>query len=292
MSHSDPIRNRYDFVYLFDCRDGNPNGDPDFENRPRVDPQTLQGLVTDVCLKRKIRDYVLLAKSVNGTIEPGYDIFVLSGSSLESRQRMPYDHLNLEMKMSDGQQISRARQWMCQNFFDVRAFGAVMATTAFNCGQVRGPVQLTFARSFDRVCSIEHTITRVNFTLDAKQHKTRGAEIGHKHTISYGLYRVYGFINPGFALQTGFSVQDLHVLWRAMLNMFDMERSAARGFMSSRGLYVFRHDSALGCASAHSLFEQIDVAKRDGIEAPSSFEDYIVTVNRARLPAGVALQEF
>jgi CRISPR-associated protein Csd2 len=285
-----PVRNRYDFVYLFDCHDGNPNGDPDYENRPRFDPQTLQGLVTDVCLKRKIRDYVLLLKSAKGSVEPGYDIFVLSGITLEARQRLPYDHLKLEPRTNDGRQIHRARHWMCENFYDVRMFGAVMATTDFNCGQVRGPVQITFARSLDPVSSTEHTITRVTFTLDAKaKQKTRGTEMGRKHTVSYGLYRAYGFVSPAFASQTGFSEEDLEVLWTTLLNMFEVDRTAARGLMSPRGLFVFRHDSALGCAPAHRLFERIAIQKRAGVESPSSFEDYVVTVNEVDLPPGVRL---
>lgn len=290
MSETPTLKNRYDFVYLFDCQDGNPNGDPDFDNAPRFDPETFEGLVSDVCLKRKIRDYVYLLKSSTGTVEPGYDIFVMSGSSLESRQRMPYDRVPLSPKDPNTDTIDQARKWMCQNFFDVRAFGAVMSTKKFNCGQVRGPVQITFARSIDRVFTTEHGITRVAYTTEEKtQSTTASTEMGRKHTIAYGLYCAHGFVNAAFAAQTGFTEDDLTVLWRALANMFDMDRSAARGLMSPRGLYVFKHSSTLGDAPAHKLFERVKVAKRDGIESPRSFDDYTVTVDAENLPPGVTL---
>lgn len=282
------IANRYDFVYLFDCQDGNPNGDPDFDNTPRFDPETFQGLVSDVSLKRKIRDYTYYAKSLAGVVEPGYEIFVMSGHTLESRQRLPYDNLPLQPKTKDRSQIEKARQWMCENFFDIRAFGAVMSTTDFNCGQVRGPVQLTFARSIDRIFSTEHAITRQAFTTE-KEAASKGGntQMGRKHTMAYGLYRAYGFVNPHFARATGFHEDDLDLLFRALANMFDVDRSAARGLISTRGLYVFKHSSALGEAPAQQLFDRIAVSSR--AESPRSFSDYTITVNDSSLPHGVEL---
>jgi len=276
---------RYDFVYLFDCQDGNPNGDPDADNSPRFDPETFQGLVSDVCLKRKIRDYVAVAKSG----QTGYEIFVQSGHSLESKQKQPYEHLSIAPKSTNAKDIEKAREWMCQNFFDVRAFGAVMSTTDFNCGQVRGPVQLTFARSIDRIFTTEHGITRVAYTKEEKKASTTATtEMGRKHTVAYGLYRAHGFINPVFAKQTGFSEDDLELLWKALENMFDLDHSAARGLMAARGLYVFKHRSALGEAPAHKLFESVSVRLKDGVVSPRSFQDYIVSEpDPASLPQGV-----
>ncbi|MFN0167514.1 MAG: type I-C CRISPR-associated protein Cas7/Csd2 [Bryobacteraceae bacterium] len=280
------VNKRYDFVYLFDCQDGNPNGDPDFDNTPRFDPETFHGLVSDVCLKRKIRDYVALAK----TGEPGYAIFVTSGQTLESQQKLPYDKFAIKPKTSDRTEIARARQWMCENFFDVRAFGAVMSTTDFNCGQVRGPAQLTFARSIDRVFSTEHGITRVAYTKEEKAKATTAStEMGRKHTVAYGLYKAHGFINAALAAQTGFTEDDLELVWRALENMFDLDRSAARGLMSARCLFVFEHSSSLGEAPAQRLFDRVQVKLRDGVESPRGFDDYVVTANREGLPNGVQL---
>ena len=284
------VNRRYDFVYLFDCQDGNPNGDPDFDNTPRFDPESFQGLVSDVCLKRKIRDYVSVAKSLTGTVETGYEIFVMSGHTLESRQRMPYDNLTMEPDSKDRGKIETARRFMCENFFDVRAFGAVMSTTEFQCGQVRGPVQITFSRSIDRIFTTEQSITRVAYTKEAKKLDKQGeTEMGRKHTLAYGLYRTHGFINAQFAAKTGFHEADLELLWKALGNMFDLDRSAARGLMTARGLYVFRHQSGLGEAPAHKLFERIQVKAKDGIESPRSFADYTIDVNADALPAGVDL---
>jgi CRISPR-associated protein Csd2 len=281
------VENRYDFVYLFDCQDGNPNGDPDADNSPRFDPETFQGLVSDVCLKRKIRDYV----SVKKAGQSGYEIYVQSGYSLESKQKQAYDHLSIKPKSTDGGDIARAKEWMCLNFFDVRAFGAVMSTTDFNCGQVRGPVQLTFARSIDRVFTTEHGITRVAYTREEKKAGTTATtEMGRKHTVAYGLYRAHGFINPVFARQTGFSEEDLELLWNALENMFDIDRSAARGLMAARGLYVFKHRSDLGEAPAHKLFETVSPGLKEGVVSPRSFQDYLVTEpDPASLPPGVEL---
>jgi CRISPR-associated protein Csd2 len=287
------IQNRYDFVLLFDCQDGNPNGDPDADNSPRFDPETFQGLVSDVCLKRKVRDYVLYENSQDGAVRTGYDVFVLAGNTLESRQRMPFEHLKEEIKAEGSKtkagDIEKARAWMCKHFFDIRTFGAVMSTTEFNCGQVRGPVQFTFSRSIDRVLTTEHTISRQAFTGE-KDIKSGTGTFGRKHTVAYGLYRMFGFVNPVFADKTGFSEEDLQMLWKALRNMFDLDRSAARGLMSTRGLYVFKHESKLGNAPAQGLFESVGVKLIEGLESPRSFRDYAVTApDASALPAGVEL---
>jgi CRISPR-associated protein Csd2 len=304
MNTNTPISNRIDFLLLFDVKDGNPNGDPDFDNSPRFDPETFQGLVSDVCLKRKIRDWVFADKSQNGDIEHGYDVFVLQGHSLESRQRMPYDNL-AELKgkgkgpKTDRTDVEKARDWMCENFFDVRAFGAVMSTTNFNCGQVRGPVQLTFARSYDRVLSTEHGITRVAYTREEKTAGTSAqTEMGRKHTVAYGLYRAHGFITPAFAGKpngTGFSTEDLKVLKQALVNMFDLDHSAARGLMRTRHVFAFEHASALGEAPCGKLFDLVQVALKDGVESPRSFENYEVPPLadiRAACPKGVTVTDW
>jgi CRISPR-associated protein Csd2 len=287
------VENRYDFVYLFDCQDGNPNGDPDSDNSPRVDPETFQGLVSDVCLKRKIRDYVYQRQQDGGNVKKGYDVFVLAGNTLESRQRMPFDHLKSEIKAqgkdTKADDIKKARDWMCQNFFDIRTFGAVMTTTEFNCGQVRGPVQLTFARSIDRVFTTEHTITRQAFTGE-KDIKSGTGTFGRKHTVAYGLYRAHGFINPVFARQTGFSEDDLQLFWKALENMFSIDRSAARGLMSPRALFVFQHNSALGEAPAHRLFDLVAPRLKDDVVSPRKYSDYdLPSIDVSKLPEGVRL---
>ncbi len=285
---SNTVKSRYDFVYLFDCQDGNPNGDPDFDNAPRFDPETFQGLVSDVCLKRKIRDYV--AAAMGG--QPRYEIFVTSGVTLESQQGRSYTHLQMKQDRENRDQIAKARAWMCDNFYDVRTFGAVMSTKEFNCGQVRGPVQLTFARSVDRIFSTEHGITRVAYTKEQKKASTTAnTEMGRKHTIAYGLYRAHGFINAAMAQQTGFTEEDLALLWKALGNMFDLDRSAARGLMSARGLYVFKHATPLGEAPANQLFDRVSVALKEGVESPRRFEDYAVKVSGTNLPDGVSLVE-
>ncbi len=289
------VQNRYDFVYLFDCQDGNPNGDPDSDNSPRFDPETFHGLVSDVCLKRKIRDYVYQSHLQGETPQKGYDVFVLAGNTLESRQRQPFDHLKgeIEAKGKDTKttDIEKARAWMCENFFDIRAFGAVMSTTDFNCGQVRGPVQLTFSRSIDRIFTTEHTISRQAFTGE-KDIKSGTGTFGRKHTVAYGLYRAHGFINPVFADKTGFSEDDLVELWKALGNLFDLDRSAARGLMAPRGLYIFKHDSKLGSAPAHQLFETVSVKLKEGVVSPRFFSDYIVSApSQSALPSGITLVE-
>lgn len=289
------IENRYDFVYLFECQDGNPNGDPDADNSPRIDPETFQGLVSDVCLKRKIRDYVFYAMPNAGALETSsYNIFVQSGNTLESRQRLPFEKVTepekIEPKGRDTKpkDIEKARRWMCDHFFDIRAFGAVMSTTDFNCGQVRGPVQVTFSRSVDRILSTEHTISRQAFTGEKDIKPGSTGTLGRKHTIPYGLYRGYGFINPIFASQTGFGEQDLSLLWKALSNLFELDRSAARGKMAARGLHIFKHECKLGNAQAQGLFDRVVVKMNDGVETPRSFSDYTVNApDAATLPQGV-----
>ncbi len=288
------VDKRYDFVFFFDCQDGNPNGDPDADNSPRFDPETFQGLVSDVCLKRKIRDYVYQSSQNNGGVRKGYDVFVRAGNTLESQQRKPYEHLQGEIaakgKDTKSDDVKRARAWMCENFFDIRAFGAVMSTTDFNCGQVRGPVQVTFARSIDRVFTTEHTISRQAFTGEKDIKPGSTGTFGRKHTVAYGLYRTHGFINPVFAEQTRFSEDDLQLLWKALENMFSIDRSAARGLMSPRELYVFQHESRLGEAPAHKLFDMVSAKLREGVVSPRSFSDYELTGPEERaLPKGVEL---
>ncbi len=287
------IKNRYDFFLLFDCQDGNPNGDPESDNSPRCDPETFHGLVSDVCLKRKIRDYVSYSTTAGAVAERGNGIFVLSGNTLESRQRLPFEELTdghkIEAKGKDTKptDIEMARQWMCENFFDVRTFGAVMTTTEFNCGQVRGPVQITFARSIDRILPTEHTISRQAFTGE-KNIKSGTGTMGRKYTIPYGLYLAHGYINPVFSARTGFSEDDLKLLWKALANLFEMDRSAARGTMSVRGLYIFKHATMLGNAQAQRLFELIQVQKKEGVESPRAFTDYnVVPPNIVSLPPGI-----
>jgi len=288
------VSHRYDFIYFFDCQDGNPNGDPDADNSPRVDPETFQGLITDVCLKRKIRDYVYQKQQEGGQIKKGYDVFVLAGNTLENRQRMPFDHLKGEIapkgKDTKSEDVKRARAWMCENFFDVRAFGAVMSTTEFNCGQVRGPVQVTFARSIDRIFTTEHTITRQAFTGEKDIKPGATGTFGRKHTVAYGLYRAHGFINPVFAAQTGFSDDDLQLLWKALENMFSIDRSAARGLMSPRDLFVFKHKSSLGEAPANKLFDLVTTKLKDGVVSPRKYTDYeSPSLDVQKIPEGVEL---
>jgi CRISPR-associated protein Csd2 len=289
------LENRYDFVFLFDCQDGNPNGDPDADNRPRVDPQTGNGLVSDVCLKRKIRDFVLCAKSAQGSVEHGYDIFVLGGNSLEQRQKLAYNHLQdkAEWKAEKDakKKVAQAADWMCENFFDVRTFGAVMSTKEYNCGQVRGPLQITFSRSLDKILPLEHTITRVAYTKEEKRESTTGeTEFGGKFTIPYGLYVAYGYVNPFFSKKTGFSLADLELTRKALGNLFELDRSAARGNMTARGLAIFKHDCKLGNAPAQSLFDSVIREKRAGVDAPRSIADYQITLpKQADLPKGITL---
>jgi CRISPR-associated protein Csd2 len=285
------IANRYEFVYLFDVTNGNPNGDPDAGNMPRLDPETNQGLVTDVAIKRKIRNYTALEKEG----EPGYTIYMQERSILNNQHELAYSALGLvpaEKKLpKDEAKARELTAWMCKNFFDVRTFGAVM-TTKVNTGQVRGPVQLAFASSIDPVVPMEVAITRVAVTSKEDAEK-KDREMGRKYILPYGLYRVHGFISAKLAERTGFSEDDLALLWRALTNLFEHDRSAARGEMAARKLIVFKHDHPMGNAPAHHLFEKIKVERVDGqIDTPArSFADYRVDIDQESMPAGVTLTE-
>lgn len=284
---STPITRRYDFVFLFDVVNGNPNGDPDAGNSPRIDPETGNGLVTDVCLKRKIRNFICLAKAG----EPGYDIYVKEKAVLNQNHQKAYDALGLKADakgVEKAEQIDKARAWMCQQYFDIRMFGAVMSTE-INCGQVRGPVQLAFARSVDPIAPLEQSITRMAVTNERDLEKER--TMGRKEIVPYGLYVAHGFVSPHLAAGTGFSQEDLDLLWQAFQMMFEHDRSAARGEMASRKLIVFEHESALGNAPAHRLFERIGITRKDPAAPPRAFTDYEVTIDRENLPAGIKLHE-
>lgn len=290
---SEPINNRYDFVLLFDVIDGNPNGDPDAGNLPRIDPETGQGLVTDVCLKRKVRNFVTLAK--NG--QAPYEIYVKERGILNRQHERAYQALGVTLDKDakgrkGGEHVEQARQWMCKNFYDVRTFGAVMST-GVNAGQVRGPVQLTFGRSVGQVVPLEHAITRMAVATQEEADKQQGDNrtMGRKSTISYGLYRTYGFISPKLAEQTGFGEDDLNLLWEALWTMFDHDRSAARGMMSTRALIRFRHDSPLGNAPAHELLERVQVERKPDVQVARKFDDFEVRILRENLPTGVTIEE-
>lgn len=311
------LQNRYDFVLLFDVKDGNPNGDPDAGNLPRIDLETGQGLVTDVCLKRKVRNFVQLTKQ---GVE-GYDIYVKEKSVLSAQQSRAYAALGLSSqprgegspstdetssedsakkgrqraqktkKASDGEAVEKARDWMCRSFYDVRAFGAVMSLKDNPCGQVRGPIQLTFARSIDPIVAVEHSITRMAVATVAEAEKQGGDNrtMGRKNTVPYGLYRGYGFVSAPLAHKTCFSITDLDLLWQALLQMFEHDRSAARGMMSMRKLIVFKHDSPLGNAPAHRLFDLVHVESKQGERPVRDFLDYTVRIGLP--PSGVQLME-
>ena len=289
---TDSIKNRYDFVLLFDVIDGNPNGDPDAGNMPRMDPQTGHGLATDVCLKRKVRNYVGIVKNE----QPPFEIYVKEKAVLNRQHERAYTALGFALsgeggkRKGSGDEVEKARLWMCKNFFDVRTFGAVMST-GINCGQVRGPVQMTFARSMDPITPAEHSITRMAVATEKEAEAQQGDNrtMGRKFTVPYGLYRAHGFISAHLAAQTGFSDGDLTLLWEALGNMFEHDHSAARGQMTTRGLYVFQHTTTLGNAPAHRLFERISVALRDPGGTPRAFEDYAVTVDESGLPEGMSL---
>ena len=282
------LKNRYDFMLVFDVKDGNPNGDPDAGNLPRVDSETGEGLVTDVCLKRKVRNYVQLTKGA----EAGYDIFVKEKAVLNSLVDDAYAELGIDAnvkKPAKGADIDKGRALMCKKFYDIRTFGAVMSTGA-NAGQVRGPVQLTFARSIDPIVSLEHSITRMAVTKVEDIDKER--TMGRKNTVPYGLYVAYGFVSPALAAQTGFSEEDLETLWTALVNMFDQDHSAARGMMATQKLIIFKHDSALGNAPSHKLFELVKIAKKADVAVPRKFSDYEVLVpSKDGLPSGVEVIE-
>lgn len=292
------ITHRYEFVFLFDVTNGNPNGDPDAGNLPRLDPETNKGLVTDVCLKRKIRNYVTLDK---GDSE-GFAIYMKEKAVLNNQHAIGRKAVGLEKETADElkklpKDEAKAREltaWMCSNFFDIRTFGAVM-TTGVNAGQVRGPVQLAFATSIDPVVPIEVSITRMAVTTQKEADEQSGDNrtMGRKHIIPYGLYRVHGFVSAKLAERTGFSAGDLSLLWQSLINMFEHDRSAARGEMASRKLFVFEHESAMGNAPAHKLFETVVVERltADADGPARAFADYNVSVMRDALPSGVTLHE-
>lgn len=290
---SEAIKNRYDFVILFDVENGNPNGDPDAGNMPRVDPETGYGLVTDVCLKRKIRNYVETLKED----AEGYRIYIKDGVPLNRSDKAAMAALGIDddlkaAKKSDPDIDRRLRDYMCKNYFDIRTFGAVMTTFvkgALNCGQARGPVQIGFARSVDPIVPQEVTITRVAITTEADA-ENKATEMGRKHIVPYALYRAEGFVSANLARKTtGFSEDDLKLLWQAILNMFENDRSAARGKMAVRELIVFKHDSELGNAPSYKLFDAVTVSKNDGVDVPRCYRDYTVTVDE-HIPEGVTCE--
>lgn len=321
------LNNRYDFALIFDVKDGNPNGDPDAGNMPRLDAETGHGLVTDVALKRKVRNFVALVKDQDmREPEAGqkrFEIYVREKAILNHQNQRAYAALKLdameapaeataeaevptasaeeadtkkkpakrEKRKGSAEDVSKARDWMCQNFFDVRTFGAVMSTGT-NAGQVRGPVQLTFARSVEPVVALEHSITRMAVATEGEAEKQQGDNrtMGRKHTVPYGVYVAHGFVSSFLAKQTGFGEDDLELLWQALSQMFEHDRSAARGEMATRGLYVFKHDSELGNAPAHALFERIQIKKT--VDVARSFADYSVNVDDTDLPSGITLLRY
>jgi CRISPR-associated protein Csd2 len=309
------LNNRYDFVLLFDVKDGNPNGDPDAGNLPRLDAETGHGLMTDVAVKRKVRNFVALTHDqTESAPQPGekrHEIYVREKAILNLQHQRAYSALKLdapaeeaspegsdaegkkgkkEKRKGSASDVDQARKWMCQNFFDVRTFGAVMST-GINCGQVRGPVQLTFARSIDPIVALEHSITRMAVATEAEAEKQQGDNrtMGRKHTVPYGIYMAHGFVSSFLAKQTGFGEDDLELLWQALENMFEHDRSAARGEMSTRGLYVFKHASELGNAHAHALFDRVSVRRKPDVDVARNFSDYEVSIDETGLPAGITL---
>ena len=297
---SNSVKNRYDFVLIFDVQDGNPNGDPDAGNLPRVDAETGCGMVTDVCLKRKVRNYVMLNPDISGR-----DIFVKEKAILNRLIDAAYQSLGIDLEkppvdekkrnnkgVGQGKEIDQARTQMCKTYYDIRTFGAVMSTGA-NAGQVRGPVQVTFGRSVDPVVSLEHSITRMAVATEAEAEKQGGDNrtMGRKNTVPYGLYVAHGFVSAHLAAQTGFSEDDLELLWKALSEMFEHDRSAARGLMATQKLIVFKHDSALGNAPAHKLFERVKITRKDDSKPARAFSDYDVTIDKAEMPEGVELME-
>ncbi len=289
------IKNRYEFVYLFDVENGNPNGDPDSGNMPRIDPETNFGIITDVCLKRKIRNFVDIVKKNQSP----YEIYVREKAVLNQVHDRAHKAIGAKVatdekkRKGSGDEVEKARAWMCQNFYDVRTFGAVMSTGT-NCGQVRGPVQLNFARSINAVVPMEVSITRMAVTTEKEAEAQSGDNrtMGRKHIIPYGLYRLEGYISAFIGQQTGFSEDDLKLLWDALINMFDHDHSAARGKMNARKLFVFKHASELGNAPAHKLFELIRVKRVGDASKPArAFSDYTIEFNKSKLLQGVTLEE-
>ena len=294
---ADVIKNRYDFVFLFDVENGNPNGDPDAGNMPRMDQDTGLGIVTDVCLKRKIRNYVEAVYEGN----PGYRIYVKQNVPLERNNQEAFDYLNVksseikDLKTKDPTLDVKIRDFMCENFFDIRAFGAVMTTfvTAnLNCGQVRGPVQLCFARSIDPIVPQEISITRITVASEKEKSDGKNTMMGNKFIVPYALYRCEGFISANLAKKTtGFTEDDLNILWKAIMNMFETDRSAARGKMSVRKLIVFKHSSEFGNAPAYKLFEKIKVQRKDREKIAHSYDDYEIIIEKENLPESIELIE-
>lgn len=296
---NDAIENRYEFVVLFDVKNGNPNGDPDAGNAPRVDPETGHGLVSDVCIKRKIRNFITLAKATDGKPDAGYDIYVREKAILNKQHELGYKALGIDpkkrLKPKKGESAAeeRVRRWMCQTFFDVRMFGAVMST-GVNAGQVRGPVQIAFAQSVSPITSLEQSITRMAVTTEKESEKQAGGNrtMGRKEIIPYALYRAHGFVSPHMAEQTGFNDADLQLLWTSLEQMFEHDRSAARGEMGTCALFIFKHASKLGNCSARKLFDMIEVVQRNPAIPPRCFDDYEVTIPANKdLPAGVDFEQ-
>ena len=296
------IKNRYEFVVLFDVENGNPNGDPDAGNMPRIDPESGLGLVTDVCIKRKIRNYVETVKED----EKGYKIYIKEDVPLNRSDREACKSLGIEatedkkvteelkkLKKTDEKVDIKLRDYMCDNFFDIRTFGAVMTTfvkASLNCGQVRGPVQIGFARSIDPIISQEVTITRVAITTE-KDAENKNTEMGRKSIVPYGLYRVEGYISANLARKvTGFSEEDLELLWEAIINMFENDHSAARGKMAVRELIVFKHSKELGDCPAYKLFDAVEVKKNEEIEYPTNYQDYTVEIHEENIPDSVEVR--
>lgn len=300
----DMIQKRYDFVIFFDVKDGNPNGDPDAGNLPRVDAQTGHGLITDVCLKRKVRNYVGLKHNDQSP----YGIFVKEKAILNNTIEQAYKSLEIDLEappadpadgkkrnkpgQGQGKEIDRAKQFLCQNFYDIRTFGAVLSTGS-NAGQVRGPVQVTFGRSVDPIVSFEHSITRMAVATEAEAEKQGGDNrtMGRKFTVPYGLYRAHGFISAPLAVQTGFTEDDLKLLWEALQNMFEHDHSAARGLMGTRKLFIFEHASKMGDAPVQQLFDAITVKRKDESKPARDFSDYVVSIEKEKIPQNVTVIE-
>lgn len=299
---SEVIKNRYEFVVLFDVENGNPNGDPDAGNMPRIDPESGLGLVTDVCIKRKIRNYIETVKEE----EKGYQIYIKEEVPLNRSDREACKSLGIEdtedkkvteslkkLKKNDPDADVKLRDYMCENFYDIRTFGAVMTTfvkASLNCGQVRGPVQIGFARSIDPIISQEVTITRVAITTE-KDAENKSTEMGRKSIVPYGLYRVEGYISANLARKvTGFSEDDLELLWEAIINMFENDHSAARGKMAVRELIVFKHSKELGDCPAYKLFDAVEVTRKEDVEYPRKYQDYTVTVHEEQIPDSVEVK--
>jgi len=301
---SNTISNRYDFVLIFDVKDGNPNGDPDAGNLPRIDPETGQGLVTDVCLKRKVRNFVQLTKGQDSN----YDIFVKEKAILNNAITGAYQKLGIDLATppidekdgkkrnkegsGQGSEIDKARAKMCETYYDIRTFGAVMSTGP-NAGQVRGPIQFTFGRSVDPIVTLEHSITRMAVATQAEAENQGGDNrtMGRKNTVPYGVYVSHGFISPHLAAQTGFTDADLELFWNALVNMFEHDHSAARGQMNTCKLVIFKHDSALGNAQSRSLFDRVCVMKKDPEKPARDFGDYAISISRDNLPPGIEIIE-